>query len=528
MDLYPVAFWSILFSCLTGLALMLPRLRIGGKGWAALYFVLLLIDVAGGIKHSAALVYGSALAWLGLVLLPALLVRGYHLHLLAQDFASAGRLARIIGCLHPADGWWEQPKLSRALELAQRDDLPAALESLSRLRANPSMVGFIANAWWFQLSQQWKELLAWYTGLPTFAQHHPHLIQTSLRALGETGDRRGMIDFYHHHRRRITRFAPQTERDKTRLLLFAFCGHTRSVEDCFRGGLSRWPAAMREFWLATSEFFAGDPAAALQRLRALPSLPDARLRHEVERRVAQLASPPPTADPAVEAELSILKTEQAHDAKFATQPTLFSKAARATQLLIGLNLAMFTAEILVGGTTDPATLYGLGALAPMAVRAGDWSRLATSIFLHWGALHLVMNMLGLWVLAPFVERALQSRRFLFLYLVAGMGSMGMLVVLAPPESSELAAGASGSVMGLVGATGAILLRGWRREKAFVARRRLLAILAIVATQTLFDALIPQVSMTAHLSGAAIGFIVAWLIHPPATPAATPAADAIQE
>jgi membrane associated rhomboid family serine protease len=60
-------------------------------------------------------------------------------------------------------------------------------------------------------------------------------------------------------------------------------------------------------------------------------------------------------------------------------------------------------------------------------------------------------------------------------------------------------------MGLVGATGSLMLRGWLREKALAAKRRLVLMLLIVSMQTLFDSVIPHVSMTAHLSGAAIGF-----------------------
>ena len=66
-------------------------------------------------------------------------------------------------------------------------------------------------------------------------------------------------------------------------------------------------------------------------------------------------------------------------------------------------------------------------------------------------------------------------------------------------------GASGGVMGLVGATGAIMWRGWRREKARIARRRLMVVIAVIVSQTLFDAVIPQVSMAGHLSGALLGF-----------------------
>jgi rhomboid protease GluP len=118
-----------------------------------------------------------------------------------------------------------------------------------------------------------------------------------------------------------------------------------------------------------------------------------------------------------------------------------------------------------------------------------------------------MNMLALWVLGPFTEFALGSRRFLLVYLLAGIGSMGVVVALASgPMGEHMTVGASGCVMGLVGASGALMLRGWLREKALTARRRLTGIFAIVAMQTAFDAVVPHVSMTAHLSGAIIGFL----------------------
>jgi membrane associated rhomboid family serine protease len=60
-------------------------------------------------------------------------------------------------------------------------------------------------------------------------------------------------------------------------------------------------------------------------------------------------------------------------------------------------------------------------------------------------------------------------------------------------------------MGLVGATGSLMLRGWLREKALAAKRRLFQMLLIVSLQVFFDSVVPHVSMTAHLSGVFIGF-----------------------
>jgi len=124
-----------------------------------------------------------------------------------------------------------------------------------------------------------------------------------------------------------------------------------------------------------------------------------------------------------------------------------------------------------------------------------------------------MNMVGLWVLGPFVEFALGFRRFMFVYLLAGVGSMATVMAMSSLTGAQyLTVGASGCIMGLVGATGALMLRGWVREKAHAAKRRLFLMLLIVSMQTFFDFVVPNVSMTAHLSGVVIGFAAAIFLH----------------
>jgi rhomboid protease GluP len=191
---------------------------------------------------------------------------------------------------------------------------------------------------------------------------------------------------------------------------------------------------------------------------------------------------------------------------------LFSHRARATQILIALNLFMFVVEECQGGGTNLEVLYRLGALFPPAVQAGEWWRLVSSLFLHFGVLHLAMNMFALWFLGPFVEFALGLGRFTLVYLLAGIGSMAMVMALSSAADFEsLTVGASGCIMGLVGATGALMLRGWLRERAVAARRRLALMVFIVAMEIVFDSVVPQVSMTAHLSGAIIGFVATLLL-----------------
>jgi len=117
-----------------------------------------------------------------------------------------------------------------------------------------------------------------------------------------------------------------------------------------------------------------------------------------------------------------------------------------------------------------------------------------------------MNMSGLWILGPFVEAILGTGKFVFVYLVSGVCAL-MLAGVTQANNPQLTVGASGAIMGLIGAMGAIMAGGWYRNKANIAKRRLGGIVAIVAMQTVFDLLIPGVSMTAHLSGVMFGFFL---------------------
>jgi membrane associated rhomboid family serine protease len=66
-------------------------------------------------------------------------------------------------------------------------------------------------------------------------------------------------------------------------------------------------------------------------------------------------------------------------------------------------------------------------------------------------------------------------------------------------------------MGLIGATAAMMLRGWFNERAVAARNRGLAMAGVVLGQMAIDTLVPQLSFTAHLSGALIGFVATLLL-----------------
>jgi len=172
-----------------------------------------------------------------------------------------------------------------------------------------------------------------------------------------------------------------------------------------------------------------------------------------------------------------------------------------------LNVAMFGMEIVLGGSTNSLTLQNLGGLEPAAVvvRREYW-RLFTALFLHYGALHLGINLLGLYILGPALERIIGATRFILSYLLSGIGSSAGVVLLwaLGLTKSNLLVGASGCIMGVIGVSAGLLLR---HRQSPLAGRQLQNIVAIVAIQTAFDLWSPRVSLAAHLSGFISGVLI---------------------
>jgi rhomboid protease GluP len=184
---------------------------------------------------------------------------------------------------------------------------------------------------------------------------------------------------------------------------------------------------------------------------------------------------------------------------------------------ICLNVGAFLVQILYGDSFNLA-LYQVGAFEPYSVVAlGEYWRLVTAFFLHAGPTHLIFNLFALYVLGPPLERSIGSIRFCACYLVAGVGSTTGVLALAlfGLIQPALLVGASGSIMGIVGAWAAFLLR---HRDAPLARQRLANVAMIIVIQVAFDLSTPQVSMAAHLCGLITGFLLGFVIAPRRMPA----------
>ena len=88
-------------------------------------------------------------------------------------------------------------------------------------------------------------------------------------------------------------------------------------------------------------------------------------------------------------------------------------------------------------------LYGPGLFPPVLT-------LFSAMFLHGGFLHLIGNMLYLWIFGNNIEDTLGHFRFMIFYLLAGLGA-GLAQVFSDPQSTVPMIGASGAVAGVLGA-----------------------------------------------------------------------------
>jgi len=136
----------------------------------------------------------------------------------------------------------------------------------------------------------------------------------------------------------------------------------------------------------------------------------------------------------------------------------------AVSSLVAINLLVFVVMLFYGAGlwhTSNGVQLAWGANFGPATQDGQWWRLLSAMFIHFGAVHLVLNMWALWDVGRLLERLLGPLRVVGLYL--GAGAAGNLLSLVVQGNQAVSGGASGAIFGLYGA----LLVGLWRERAQV-------------------------------------------------------------
>lgn len=175
---------------------------------------------------------------------------------------------------------------------------------------------------------------------------------------------------------------------------------------------------------------------------------------------------------------------------------------KMTRILMLINVVVFLAMTLTGGSQSIENLIRFNAMVKPLVYQGEWWRIFTAQFLHIGLFHLLMNMYFLNNIGPLFERLYGSYNFLLIYLLAGI--MGNLFTYAFGSVNSVSAGASTSLYGLLGLAIGIMLNYKNDE---ILRSFGASFISIVVINVIYSFMMPKVGVMGHLGGLLAGLVL---------------------
>ena len=178
---------------------------------------------------------------------------------------------------------------------------------------------------------------------------------------------------------------------------------------------------------------------------------------------------------------------------------------KITFILIFLNVIVYLGLEITGNTESAAFMKEYGAIFPPdIVEKGQYWRLLTATFMHFGLPHLLSNMVILGSAGQILEKALGKWKFLALYLLAGIGGSALSCgqMLASGDYG-VAAGASGAVFGIIGGLTWIVIVHKGRYETLTGKG-----LAIMIGLCLYYGITTgNVDNWGHIGGLVMGFLL---------------------
>lgn len=208
--------------------------------------------------------------------------------------------------------------------------------------------------------------------------------------------------------------------------------------------------------------------------------------------------------------IQVVKQQEKEAAEVDAVMNLSKSNLYTTYTIMAINILVFVLMALNGaGIFEANGLVHLrwgSNFAPLTL-SGDWWRLITCTFLHFGIIHLAMNMYCLYMVGIYLEPMLGKARYIAAYLATGvLASVASLWWHTEPSNS---AGASGAVFGMYGVFLALLTTNLIPKQV---RQSLLGSIGIFVVYNLFYGMKGGVDNAAHigglLSGIAIGYLYA--------------------
>ena len=178
--------------------------------------------------------------------------------------------------------------------------------------------------------------------------------------------------------------------------------------------------------------------------------------------------------------------------------------------IVLINVMVFLILSTLGDTESAAFMEQHGAVFPPDVFGqGEWWRLFTAMFLHFGLAHLANNMIVLFWTGDRLERLVGKRRYLIIYFGAGLcGNLLSLLVTQSKGTLTVSAGASGAIFGVFGALLWVVLANRGRVEELNIR----GIVIMIALSLYYGFTSTGVDNWCHIGGLIGGFLLSLLLY----------------
>lgn len=537
MSLNWLLIWTIAISC-GYLLLNLIQHRIRSIiFYLPALLVLSTLAVTGYFRQDLAGYYAGGV-WFLLILLPGIAGQTSSNLLSSRRYRSASLCAWLAYLLHPYGGTRDQPRLVKAMRLLNSNQDAAAIEILETLRYRTSPAGRAAFVILTRIQNDWQGFLnaIHFSPTPQKFLSDPLLASVYLQALGETGQTEQLL----------SSFEPIVRKSKTtrspymlyvsRMKVAAFCGRVNVVSQLLDGPLRYFEAATQRYWIATAYQASNQTERANAIFAELSQCKDRQIAISAIHRLTTPVRPVSTLPPEIVDSPLFDDLEQSlqHESRFALAYGSSTSQPVATWGLVAIlflvfGFEMFNGEIgrvviesttlsgfqkiqlLLANTTNNQNLFEMGALVlPDELYPDAEWRVFRAAFLHFGLIHLLMNVAGLWIFGQRLEEAWGAWLTATSYLTCAILSIYLMTVIplgATAENPYVLVGASGGVMGLIGCQLGYVGWGQLLRKNLVVGREFKLLFTIVIAQMIFDQSTPEVSSECHLLGLLIGTVL---------------------
>ncbi len=177
--------------------------------------------------------------------------------------------------------------------------------------------------------------------------------------------------------------------------------------------------------------------------------------------------------------------------------------------IIAANIIVFLIAEILGDTEDVMHMLKLGGAYTPYILDGEWYRLVTSMFLHFGIEHLFNNMILLLFLGDMLEELVGKWKYLLIYFGGGLlGNILSLLVEIHSQDMAVSAGASGAVFAVIGGVFVVLLKNKEKAQDISASR----VLFVIVLSVYHGFQSTGVDNVAHIGGVLGGIILTTILY----------------